>query len=584
MKPAKNPVRLAMVAALLAVSACAGIPSSGPVTKVADDGGLGESTVRYSPTGPVEGASPQEIVRGYLDAMLAYPMSSGTASSFLSPTAAKEWSPAERVRIYSLSGVSGPRLLNAGDGGTADKTRTPVEITVNLSEDARLDRQGHYSRHSNPAEVSYLLERVDGEWRITNPQAGVLVSRKFFDDYFRPFDIYYFDRPGRRLLPDPVHVVVGDQLPAALLTSLARGPGTATEDTARTYVPPLAELRPSVPVSEDGVADVEFETDFGAISESNQDHLSAQIVWTLRQAPGVAAVRLVGGGTTLTNGGNAEQPVSSWKAYGPSIVRGRAYAISDGKVVQIDRDEVRPINGPWGKDALGATSIAVSSDGVAGVVSGRSQVRITTRKGTDARTFDGTQLITPQWDDDGNVWLVDSPGPQTRVRLVTGSKFRTLDIGSLAGLGVSTFALSPDGSRYAVTVPGDRGGSIQVGRILRDAKDRILGLGDPERVHLTAGAPRSVTWLTGTQVSYLAESESGRQVYTTAIDGSSTSGGLFRGGPLLPDVGARVLAIGSGEEPVRYATDARDRLWLLSPGESWRLLSTEGVTGLTYGR
>lgn len=574
---------LAVVSALLAVSACAGIPSSGPVTKVADDGGLGESTVRYSPTGPAEGASPQEIVRGYLDAMLAYPMSSGTASSFLTPDGAKGWAPAERVRVYSLSSVSGPRLLNAGDGGTADKTRTPVEITVNLSEDARLDRQGHYTRRTKPSEVSYLLERVEGEWRITNPQAGMLVSQKFFDDYFRPFDIYYFDRPGGRLLPDPIHVVVGDQLPTALLTSLGRGPGASTEGAARTYLPPLDELRPSVPVSEDGVADVEFDTDFGAISESAQDHLSAQLVWTLRQAPGVTAVRIVGGATTLTNGGNAEQPVSSWKAYGPSIVRGRAYALKDDKIVQIDRDEVKPISGTWGKDALGATSIAVSSDGVAGVLAGRSQVRITSRKGASARTFDGTQLITPRWDDDGNVWLVDRPGPQTRVRLVTGMKFRTLDIGGLAALDPTTFALSPDGSRYAVTVSGGRG-SIRVGRVLRDAKDRILGLGEPSRVHLTAGSPRSVTWLTGTQVSYLANSGSGRQVYSTAIDGSSTSGGLSRGGPLLPDVGARALAIGPGEEPVRYATDARNRLWLLSPGESWRLLPGKGVTGLTYGR
>ncbi len=93
-----------------------------------------------------------------------------------------------------------------------------------------------------------------------------------------------------------------------------------------------------------------------------------------------------------------------------------------------------------------------------------------------------------------------------------------------------------------------------------------------------------MSWSSGTELSYLADSQSGRQVYTTAIDGSSTSGGLSRGGALLPDVRPSTLATGVGPTPNRYATDARDRLWFLEPGGSWRLLPDIKVTGLTYGR
>ncbi len=142
---------LVVVAMMLAVSACAGIPSSGPVTKVADDGGLGESTVRYAPARPAVGASPQEIVRGYLDAMLAYPASSGTATAFLTPAGADKWSPSAGVRIYSSIGVSGPTLAAGDDGETTDKARNPVEIDVRLAVDAGLDQQGHYARQARPA-------------------------------------------------------------------------------------------------------------------------------------------------------------------------------------------------------------------------------------------------------------------------------------------------------------------------------------------------------------------------------------------------------------------------------------------------
>ena len=283
------------VGTLLTLSACAGIPSSGPVTKVADDGGLGESTVRYTPARPAEGASPRQIVRGYLDAMLAYPASTGTATAFLTPAGAKEWSPAAGVRVYSSVGLAGPTLAAGEDAETTDKARNPVDVVTRLVEDARLDRQGHYTRRARPAAVTYRLERVDSEWRIANPQAGLLVSRKFFDDYFRPFDIFYFDRSGQRLVPDPDPCPGRRPAGDGPRHQPRPRPGRSDGRRGAHLRPSVADsLRPSVPVSDQGVADVEFNVDFAAMSETAQNHLSAQIVWTLRQVSDVTAVRLVG--------------------------------------------------------------------------------------------------------------------------------------------------------------------------------------------------------------------------------------------------------------------------------------------------
>ena len=330
-------VRPAVLAlsALLVASACAVIPSSGPVTKVADDNGLGESTVRYLPARPSRGATPQQVVRGYLDAMLAFPASSGTASAFLTPEAAKSWNSLSGVTVYTQPEVSPPapppgsEASRAGLDGTAQGTVVlPVDVRLNILENAQLDLQGHYTRRGERTSVSYRLEQVEGEWRIANPQQGSLVNRKFFSDYFRPFNIFFFDRPGRRLVPDAVYLAVSDQLSTALVTSLASGPGPDPDGVRRTYVPGLDNLRPSVPVNRNGVADVAFDSEFRGLSETARDHLSAQIIWTLRQAPRVTAVRLVGGSTTLSAGSGASQSIDSWGAYGPSIARGRAYAVS----------------------------------------------------------------------------------------------------------------------------------------------------------------------------------------------------------------------------------------------------------------
>ena len=86
------------------------------------------------------------------------------------------------------------------------------EVLVDAAEKGRLDTQGRFQVASGRRNVEYRLEQVDGEWRIANPQPGLMVTARFFEDYFRPFNLYFFDRPARRLVPQPVHVLVEDGL------------------------------------------------------------------------------------------------------------------------------------------------------------------------------------------------------------------------------------------------------------------------------------------------------------------------------------------------------------------------------------
>lgn len=573
----------AVAVAALCLSACAGIPTSGPVTKVAADQGFGQSTVLYAPAGPSRDGSPQDIVRGYLDAMLAYPMTTGTASAFLTPEAAKQWHSLAGVRVYSAPQVAAPVTSAPRSADQPDVRIDHVTVRVSVVNESRLNEQGRYSEMSGNSEITFRLSRVGGQWRISNPQDGLLVNRKFFTDYFRPFNIFMFDRPGKRLVPVPVYVAVGDQLATALVTSLARGPVPDPNGTMRTYVPPLKTLRPSVPLTNDGITDVGFDEEFGNLTKFAQNHLAAQIVWTLRQVPDISAVRLVGGTTALSPSGLTAEPIGSWGAYGPSIARGQAYALSGNRVIEIDDGHATPVVGPWGKNARGATLIAVSSDGVAGVLAGGTQVRVTNRKGGSPRSISGTRFIAPRWDDDGNLWLIDRIGGQTRIRVAHDTAVRTLPVGDLAGLDVETFDLSPDSSRYVVTAKRGKTTAIYVGAVRRDARDRVLGLTSPRYLATTVENPSSATWATGTRVSFLGDSESGRQVYTAIIDGSDTTGGVAGGGALLPAVDADTLVLGTAETPPHYATDAKHRLWFLPDDGAWHELNLRGVTGLTYG-
>ncbi len=561
--------RLILVVVAAVAAGCAGIPSSGPVERVADDGGPDQSTVRYEPIGPSRGASPQQIVRGYLDAMLAYPVSTGTAASYLTPAAARGWRSSEGVRVYTSPEVTLP-------GPDSDRA---VDVLLRSTEVARLDRQGHHTRSRGKRERTYRLERVDGEWRIANPQDGVMVTRTYYGDYFRPYPLLFFDASGERLVADLVHLAVGDQLPTGLVTSLARGPAR-TAGTLRTYVPDAGDLRPSVTISRN-VADVEFSAPRTRLSEAGQDRLAAQIVWTLRSVPGLEGVRITAGTAILSARGERVHPIEAWGGFGPPTGDDHTYAVLDDQLVEIEGAAVRPFPGEWGRDARGAVEAVVSDDAVAAVLGGRNEVRVTDRDGGDALSVPGDGFIAPDWDRDDRLWLVDRPAGSTRVRVVEGRRPRTLATGDLRGA-VESFAISPDNGWYAATTrSGD--GTLLVGPVRRDKDDRVTGLGAPRVLPIGVARPRSVGWVSTTRVGFLGASDAGVQLYDVALDGTDLAGGDTGGGPLLPDVDATTLADRIGSESGRWVVDAEQRLWYLPPDGLWRLVDDRRFTGLSTG-
>ena len=566
---------VAAVAVAMVLAGCAGIPSSGPVQRVADDSGLDQSTVRYAPVGPSRGASPQQIVRGFLDAMLAYPVSTGTAALYLTPGAAKGWRSSEGVTVYTTPEVALPDSDEVADPGA-------VSVELRTNEVARLDRQGHFSRSTRDPKRTYRLVELDGQWRISNPQAGVMVTRTYYNDYFRPFSLYFFDAPGERLVPDLVHLAVGEQLPTALVTALARGPGR-TPDTFRTYVPGARTLRPSVTVGEEDVADVEFSTSLTKLSTRERERLAAQIVWTLRSVPALLGVRIFGGTPILSARGDRVHPADSWGGFGPPAGNAHTYALVDDKLVEIDGATVRPVTGSWGRDARGAVEAAVGDDAVAAVLPGRDRVRITDRAGESPLDVDGARFIAPRWDPDDRLWLIDRPAGPTRVRIVDDDSVRNLSARGLRGLAVRSFAVSPDGARYALTATGGAGLSIYVGPVHRDKGGRLTALGDPRRLATGVGEPRSVGWVSTTRLGFLGASDAGVQLYEVAYDGTDVTGGDTGGGPLLPDVDAASLAGRTGDNAARWVLDGRRRLWYLPPEESWRLVDDRRFSGLSTG-
>lgn len=578
-------VTLTVASALLA--GCAGIPDKGGVHQVETTGVGIQNTVRYAPAGPVKDANPKQIVSGFLDAMLAYPVTTGVASSFLSPEGAKKWKSSAGVHIYVEPNVgTSTAVLGSGSNNT-DSSR----VRLSVHTEAALDVQGRYRSVDEDDSFSLLVTKVKGQWRIDNPPEGFLIDRKFFEDYYRPFSLYFFDRPGKRLVAEPIHLPIGEQLATSMITSLVRGPRESRGEFVRTYIPAGTQLQTSVPMRRDGLAEVEFKQDLISLPQAEQERLSAQIVWTLRQAEGISGVRILGAESEINPQGSGAQSLDDWSSFGPPSSPGTFFAIQKNKVVRMSGRSVGALAGDWGDDARGAESIAVNrSEERLATVSNDGETLEIGGLSRDAKTviarYSGSDFSDPVFDDRGQILSFDRQNGKTRLRLFTDKSFVEVPIGGLDDIEVESFALSPGQSRYAVIGRSGADTGIYVGDVLVSDKDKVVRLGPARQLGLRdAGlsAPRSIVWENTGNVVFLATKlPLGDEIFRARIDGSGILGGSTSVGPLLPAIQAASLALSGGEDPIQYVGDSLGRLWWQSGTGMWELLDYEGLAAPTY--
>lgn len=590
----RPPARLggALLAVAVLLAGCASIPDSGQVRTVVGDTDNQPSEVRYAPGGPSAGDTPAQIVYGFLDAMRAYPVTTDVAEEFMTDDAVEGWRSGAGATVYTA-----PRVAV----GDTDSESVGVDLTVDVA--AQLDARGRYLvRPQSQRKVSFELTRVGREWRIADPPAGVLITQEFFDAYYQPLSLFFLDTTAKQLVEDPVYVPSGDGLATSLVAGLLRGPEGLLGGQSKSFLPENARLVGSVPVRSSGLAAVKFGRSVRGLSVGTRERLSAQIVSTLAQVPGVTGVSIEFDGAPLDIPGvKPVQPVGSWPDFGPphERSRGQVFALRENKLVVVAGDSTSKFAGPWGEDAEGAVDFRVDPRlrKIAVVPPGRSRVLVAGLSGssaTERRTVHaGTGILKPVWDANDRLWILDRAGNRSRLTIVDDKlEARAVPLGLLADKTLLSFELSPDNTRF-VAAARDRAagaggtGSVYVGTVVKDAAGGVVtGVSEVTALPLARLGlrdARSAAWRSASTVAILA-SEQGKtaQSYLTRIDGSSVSGGALTGDPVLGDIGA-VGVIGPGfVEPPLYVVDRESRLWLRNGSGGWQRVDADRLRAPSY--
>ena len=587
-------IRAGLAVALAAgvLAACADIPDSGPTTRVQGEIESEEDLVQIEPAGPAPGASPTETVAGFIDAMQASPPTTEFAKQFLTKEAAAAWNPFRRVVVYV----------------DFETTPTPNRQRVDLDVQrlATLNGRGAYSAvtTSEASEVHhYLLRQEDGEWRITNPINAYYVADFTFSNYYKPYSLYFFAPSGNALVPYPIYLPTGDQLATTLVQGVLDGPPAQQGQQSLTFVPPDTSVL-SVSITPEGIAEIRLSGPLLGLDSERRKLVSAQLVTTVSQIPGVEGVRIFADGAPWEGPGEPAVQDVSELPYNLAVepARNQLFALDAGRLVEVydspDAGEgVRVDPQPesmWGRaQSIRSFDVDLQLDRLLAVGSGGRTLltgKLYDSRGQTPTTLDyvGTDLSQPVATPTREWLVVDrEPGGSQLLVVRSGGAVRPLPSGPLSRERVRSLALSPDGTRFAAIAQRIGAGGPGPPRLvlgqIRFADDGtsavgVVGVHDLVTTGDLLSDVRSVAWVDGTTLGVLG-SASGAAVepYTVRIDGSE----LINEWVLPTELGVPETLVPSLSEGGVYVRNASGRLWFDNDGE-WIQVSPRPLSAPTF--
>lgn len=518
-----------LAALLLLLAGCAGLPTTGRVNPglnpiAADD----EPGVAFAPDGPQPGASPEQIVDGFLRAGTGSQDSWATAEEFLTPEFAKSWEPLESVTIDRL----GDRSVTSTAVG---EDTSSVIATVTAT--GQLDDTGAYSPQSAaPSDLPFELERVDGEWRIALAPDGLVLFEEQFRNVFRSASLSFFDPTWEFLVPD-VRWFPSTNTTAYVTAALAAGPSPWLVGAVVSAFPEGVSLAGS---ASGGVAEVEIGESALSLDAASLSRMQRQLDATLLPIR-TSSVRMTVDGSPLQV---TAAPVRSTRVDTRSLVQ-----TDDSEFGFLDDDVVEPL-GELSKavESLGITTAVEAGPDrdVAAVLASSGAVVRAVDDGTTATLDSRSELLPPSVDPTGAIWTVPAGEPsEVVVHPLDSATPIAVENAWPEATRIHALQVARDGTRVAglVTVRGRV--ELWVAGIRR-ADGPGIQLGDPYSLATIVGAGLDLAWLGDSTIAVLDETGGEVRLREQTVGGPGTD--------LTVPAGVRQV-VGGNDSPRLLAVD-----------------------------
>jgi len=522
---------LTAVFACLVLAACAAIPTGGPVNEGDAEVAQGKASLPIL-EGPVPGATPSAIVRGFLAAAVGGSVSGyDVAREFLTPAASNGWDPLAEVTVFDSRQVV-PNF---------DETTGTFTYAVPVA--ARVDAAGVLTEATpdeNRTLEFALTTDGDGNSRIASLDDGIVMSAADFTRYFRPIKLMFASADLVTLVPEVRWFPNNDQIATAAARELVRGSSPWLTDAVRTGFPPGSALNVDAVVVEDGIATVALAP--GSAGDASERSLAGeQLLLTLTQLSSVQEVVTTVGNLPLAGDDSAALETAP-------LPDERAAVIVGGRLGYWYDNAVTVTPASVGVVPEGASGLALAYDAltIAMVVDGSV---VTTTALADSTALEappadpdaaggpviptttlveGRDLVAPSYDAHGWLWTAESESSGTVLVVAGDGTLVTLAAPQLAGRSIQALEMSRDGARLAVLSRAGGGQVLEVMAVERDESGVPLALGQPLALGPAVRESIDLAWLDDVSVATIGE-ESG-EIWMVDVGGWTTGVTAVAGG------------------------------------------------------
>ncbi|ROP64360.1 GerMN domain-containing protein [Curtobacterium sp. PhB115] len=540
---------------LVALTACAAIPTDGPVRSGQAIKDESVSGVDFRPYKPNVGADQTEILRGFIAAATGAQDNYAIAREFLSADFSQQWNPRQSVTIRDGSGT----VERADDR----------ELTYTMTASATVDSEGEYTQAVRPTSSTLTFQFVqeDGEWRIAYAPDGIILTPVSFESVFQQHALYFYDPTYRFLVPDERWFLARSSTSTRIASALLAGPADWLKGAVVSSFPEGTQLSLNAVTIDSGTALVDLSS--GALRASTVDkvRMREQLSKSLASVATVSSVSMTIEGASLSvpdsSGANAQvdPDIDPRPLVEEDGVVGYATA-GTGKVAKLGSgvgDTVADLD---------PTSIALSASGSTAAVGNRDGAIVV--RGEDHLRVDAREdLVAPSIDDLGFVWVGQSSDTRKITAYGLGGDPHQVDTSLPRGELVS-FQVSRDSTRALALIDTADGPGLYVMAIIRGSDRSPTSFGAAVRVQAATGTAVGATWVNDTDVASVGQTTNGPNIVRTTIGGQSTT---------LPKPDGRATAIsgGSGGAMLLRMSDGQV---LQSTGGGW---DTTGVTARVLG-
>jgi hypothetical protein len=487
---------------VLAIAGCAQLPRSGEI-KVGPEiqGDISNDYLYYSPSGPSNGETQQDILNGFINAGTGPQNDYEAARQYLTQNYKTKWNPNNEVLIQQ--------------GNPTISFNATQEASVNVQVQATVDGDGHYRVMDvgSTRMLKFQMVREGGQWRISSAPDLTILIRPVFEVIFRSYSVYFYDAQRKHLVPDLRWFPSRASTATRLVNAMLKGPSEWLKQAVNSAIPSGTALSLNSVTVAEGVAAVDLTSKALSASILVRRQMKAQIRATLTQLPNVYSISI-----SVERG---PQDILDLPNVTPTVASDQAVILSGGELANLNSDVVTPIAGT--ADLVrrtGANDFAIESDTDLVALKGpngiyRAHINIFGSSPTlvDARPGQ----LAPSYDDQGFLWTMTKKAGDAVQIIAPGGTRHTLKLGWLDSFPRRQFALSAEGARIALLVGSGQTMHAYVASVLRDKDGLPVAFGAPVEIVGPSETPLSVSWSDENSIAVLhslGDGTLGASVYT----------------------------------------------------------------------